>query len=454
MPNETGRRIDGRLKVTGQMKFTLDLAEADALFAVAVRSPYPHARILSIDATAAARLPGVHAVLCGTDVARVRTGRGMRDVPVLAVDKVRWIGEIVRFYTNEVSNGSMRAPGAMQVVFAVEAMMDLVARELELDPFEFRRRNLLHSGEVGMTGTVWPERRGREVLDAAERASTSVPERPPAGNVRIGRGVAVCDRPTHAPMHTSLRLRVRPDGLVEAHTPIPETGTGAHTVAQRVLARELGIVPERIRVVYVGTDELPFDFGVGGQMVTGTLANVCVQAATRLTAELEQRGIDLRAPSAAYPLVEIMAETADQSLHEGGVSTYCAQVAQVAVDLDTGAVRVLEFVSAHDVAEIIDPVSHRGQIEGGFAMGLGFALSEDLALEDGRVGASHLGTWATTNCRVNAICRRCASCSSTADRAFRRGIPRRLGKCRTSAWRQRSSTPSPMRSACRWTRCR
>jgi CO/xanthine dehydrogenase Mo-binding subunit len=160
-----------------------------------------------------------------------------------------------------------------------------------------------------------------------------------------------------------------------------------------VLANALRIPPERIVVEYVSTDDLPFDFGVGGQMVTGTLANVCVQAARQFAAELLSHGVDLTRPAADYPPVEITIETPDQSLHEGGVTTYCAQVAQVAVDVETGAVRVLDFVSAHDVAEIIDPVSHRGQIEGGFAMGLGFALSEDLSIVDGRVTASHLGDY-------------------------------------------------------------
>jgi CO/xanthine dehydrogenase Mo-binding subunit len=146
-------------------------------------------------------------------------------------------------------------------------------------------------------------------------------------------------------------------------------------------------------VDYVSTDELPFDFGVGGQMVTGTLANVCVQAARQFAAELLSHGVDLTGSAADYPPLENTIETPDQSLHEGGVTTYCAQVAHVAVDVETGAVRVLDFVSAHDVAEIIDPVSHRGQIEGGFAMGLGFALSEDLSIVDGRVTASHLGDY-------------------------------------------------------------
>src|SRR6185295_15701024 len=93
--------------------------------------------------------------------------------------------EVVRVYTNEVSNGSMRAPGAMQVVFATEAMMDLAARELGLSPFEFRRRNLLRTGEVSVMGNEWPEHRGIELLDLAEKTFLDSPAKSPTRGGRL-----------------------------------------------------------------------------------------------------------------------------------------------------------------------------------------------------------------------------------------------------------------------------
>jgi CO/xanthine dehydrogenase Mo-binding subunit len=326
--------------------------------------------------------------------------------------------EIIRVYTNEVSNGSMRAPGAMQVVFATEAMLDHVARELRLDPFEFRRRNLLRTGETSVTGCLWAEHRGNVLLDLAEQTYRSLPTRPSIHGLRIGRGVAVHDRPTHAPTRTSMRLRLRVDGTIEAHVPIPETGTGSHSVAQRALARALGVSRERVAVRYVSTDHLPHDFGVGGQLVTGALTSVCFEAADRLVHKLRASAADVLAVAEsdvrfeggelwvpdgrrlglatlarACPSIECTVESGDLVLREGGVITYAVQVAQVAVDVETGQVQVLDFITCHDVAEIIDPVSHQGQIEGGVAMGLGFALCEDLAIVDGRVTASHLGEY-------------------------------------------------------------
>src|SRR5215211_2809064 len=95
-PTERGSgRVDGALKVSGQMLYSDDLALEGLLHVVVVRSPHPHARIVSVDTDAAKAVPGVELVLTGADVAKIRFGRAVRDVPILAVDKVRFAGEMV-----------------------------------------------------------------------------------------------------------------------------------------------------------------------------------------------------------------------------------------------------------------------------------------------------------------------------------------------------------------------
>src|SRR5262245_43243772 len=96
-PAEHGRggRVEGELKVSGQLMYADDLALPGLLYVAVVRSPYPHARIVSIDTEAARKVPGVHCVLTGTDVANIRFGRAIHDVPILAVEKVRFAGEMV-----------------------------------------------------------------------------------------------------------------------------------------------------------------------------------------------------------------------------------------------------------------------------------------------------------------------------------------------------------------------
>jgi xanthine dehydrogenase molybdenum-binding subunit len=226
------------------------------------------------------------------------------------------------------------------------------------------------------------------------------------------------DRPTHLPQPTSLRLRLLADGRVEAQVAIMETGTGSHTMLQRVLAKELQLDPDRVVVRYVGTPFLPYDEGVGGSRVTVGTAEAGTRAARAFRAELASRAaslldatadavelqpggvlrsvagreVDLAGVAARGIAVEAMGEITS---HERGdaLTSFCAQAAQVAVDVETGEVTLLDFVSAHDVAEIISPVQHRGQIEGGIVMGLGFALCEDLGVVEGRVTAAHLGDY-------------------------------------------------------------
>jgi CO/xanthine dehydrogenase Mo-binding subunit len=91
------------------------------------------------------------------------------------------------------------------------------------------------------------------------------------------------------------------------------------------------------------------------------------------------------------------------------VTSFCVQIAQVGVDVETGQVFLYEVLSAQDVAEILEPISHRSQIEGGVVMGIGYALREDLGIEDGRVTAPHLGDYKmssmadTTGLRVELL---------------------------------------------------
>src|SRR5919198_5042102 len=96
-PAEHGRggRVEGDLKVSGRLMYADDLALPGLLYVAVVRSPYPHARIVSIHTEDARKVPGVHLVLTGADVTSLRFGRAVRDVPILAVEKVRFAGEMV-----------------------------------------------------------------------------------------------------------------------------------------------------------------------------------------------------------------------------------------------------------------------------------------------------------------------------------------------------------------------
>lgn len=273
-------------------------------------------------------------------------------------------------YTNTVPRGHMRAPGAPEAVFAFESALDELAGEAGIDPAEIRRRNLLRTGEANPWGETWLESRGLETLEAALAAYCPLEV---DGGWRHGRGIAVYDRPTSTGK-TSLRLLPHGEGIV-AEVPMPETGTGAHTVVREGLARELAIEPGLVEVRQVSTAALPHDDGVGGSRVTAALSKAVAEAASAF--------ID----GGSSEAVTVVVDPGDTPQ----VTAFCVQIAQVAIDPLSGQVRVLEILSAVDVAEVVNPHAHRLQIEGGAAMGYGLACLEDLVMRDGRVWAANLG---------------------------------------------------------------
>ncbi len=336
--------------------------------------------------------------------------------------------ESLLVYTNQVPGGHKRAPGAPQTVFAIESMMDIAARRLGVDPLEFRKRHLLRTGDAAPLGGRWPEVRGLETLATAERAFRPAFPTRVRSSVRFGRGAAVYSRTTRLGA-TSIRLRADAAGRVCADVPIPETGTGSHTMLRTVLARELGMNPSRFAVRYVGTADLPYDDGVGGSRVTATVGEAALQAARllreragavaalrfgvteaavtpaaggRWTDSASGRGSDLAdlAAFAASRGEELTVATelplqrqAAGEDHADEALGFCVQIAQVGVDVETGQVFVYQILTAHDVANVLNPRSHRVQIEGGVVMGLGEAITEDLGIREGKVEAAHLGDY-------------------------------------------------------------
>jgi CO/xanthine dehydrogenase Mo-binding subunit len=334
--------------------------------------------------------------------------------------------ESLLVYTNQVPGGHKRAPGALQTVFAIESIMNIAARRLGIDPWEFRKRNLLHTGETAPLGEHWPEVRGLETLVAAERAFRPALPARVRPSVRFGRGVAIYSRSTRLGA-TSIRLRADSAGRVSADVPMPETGTGSHTVLRTVLARELGMDPAHFAVRYVGTAVLPYDDGVGGSRVTATASEAAFQGARLLSARARTlaalrfgvpegavepvpggRWVD-SASGRCADLSELAAFAAERGEelavaidlprqsgrtdHADEALGFCVQVAQIGVDVETGQVFVYEILTTHDVASVLNPRSHRVQIEGGVMMGLGEALTEDLGIREGKVEAAHLGDY-------------------------------------------------------------
>jgi carbon-monoxide dehydrogenase large subunit len=322
-------------------------------------------------------------------------------------------------YTNTVPGGHMRSPGEVQALFAGESHLDAIARELGEDPLAFRLRNVVRDGEVGTLGDRFREARGAEVLEGV-RAALDWDRPRPAG---VGRGVALGVR--HVGMGAMpLQLRLTADGQVEVVTGLADQGGGQATVIRRVLAAAVGIDEARVHVVHRSTADVPVDPGVGGSRVTHVASRAAEALGERLVEWIEEflpralpdapHGARLQDDALVDPAtghvllafdelarrlvppgapVELAAEY-DAGTHgpdEPGDNDFAACAVEVAVDPDTGVVSIRDAVLVADVGTIINPVAHAGQLDGGFAFGVGAALMEELKVEAGVVVTRSLG---------------------------------------------------------------
>jgi CO/xanthine dehydrogenase Mo-binding subunit len=279
-------------------------------------------------------------------------------------------------YTNSVPGGHMRAPGEVQAVFAGETHVDLIADELGLDPVELRRRNLLRPGRPAPDGAE-ARSAAEEVLSRAAEAIDWTAQR------RAGRGtgIAVYRRKGGAGRGGVVIRALAPDRF-DIVTGAADQGAGTVTMIARVAAAALGVDESCIEVVQQPTAVAMSDDGAGASRVTRVLGEATRLAATELR--------DVLATAPEFPVV--IAHEAEAPRGEDS-DTFGAVAVEVEVDELTGQITVVQAALAADTGTVISPLSHRGQLEGGFAFGLGAALMEELPVEDGQVLAGSLGDY-------------------------------------------------------------
>jgi len=325
--------------------------------------------------------------------------------------------EGMQVYTNTIPGGFMRAPGEPQTVFAIESHIDCIARQLGREPLDFRLQNLIEAGAETPIGTRYQSIRAKETLEAAVAAAGY--HTPKAPNV--GRGIAMGERPP-AGGESHAAVTLNPDGSVIVHTSIFEPGTGTYTILRQIVAEELQVPLESIQVQVWDTDGVPFDTGVGGSRVTRVAGGAAYQAAREASREvciaaaellawpeeaLTLRGADVirQDTGDSHPWAALLQRWGQpvvgrgsiQDMHPSPVTSFTAQVAEVAVDPETGAVQLLRFTTAHDVGQVLNPTDHQGQIEGAVMQGIGYALSEELVVDEGRVTTVSFGDYKIPN---------------------------------------------------------
>lgn len=339
-------------------------------------------------------------------------------------------------YTNTAPVGAYRGYGHPEGQFATERLIDMLARKLEMDPFELRSKNYLKEGRKNSLGEVMWKTNG-DVQKCADRVHAVVfdHEKPREDDQYFyGRGfAAVMKSPKGAPFSTKgCYMKMNIDGSISVNMGGAEVGQGMRTVIRQVAAEALMIPPEKIRVyTEIDTQYSPYEWQTIGSMFTMQGGRAIIRTATKLIAILKETAaralktdvdyleydgekVFLRSDPSYFVNVSDLARgyitedgitigdlvqaTADARLPRyanpdangqgslGVTYTFGAQAAEVRVEKKTGKVFVDHFASVFDVGQVINPLQIRGSVMGGVTMGMGAALYEEVKFdEQGRI---------------------------------------------------------------------
>ncbi len=332
-----------------------------------------------------------------------------------------------RVFTNKPPCGPKRGHGSVQPRFAFEIQVDRMAERLGLDPIELRRRNDVGPNTTTINGQRITSNGFLECLRVVEAASDWKARR---GQLPFGRGLGVAGStyisgtaypvyPNEMPQ-SGVQVRLDRSGRAHVMCGASDIGQGSDTMLQLVVAEELGLHPDRVRVTSSDTDLSPVDLGAYSSRVTFMAGNACREAAVTLASKVRQvvaakleipgnqvgcgegrwfwtgdpsRGV---AASEAFQLAEAAFGTlgatggyrTDSSLggdYRGGTIgaspaySFTAHIAEVEVDLETGWIDVKKVWAAHDCGFALNPALVEGQIAGGVYMGWSEAVMEEQA---------------------------------------------------------------------------
>ncbi len=358
------------------------------------------------------------------------------DGPYRKSPNIRFYADIV--YTNHPPAGAFRGYGVPQGFWPLERHMERVARQLGLDPLEFRLKNAVRAGELHPFSTAWSEgreprpeiietcgleectRQGKAVIGWDQKFGNAgwhqVAGKP---YLRRGIGVALVMQGTAIPYLDmgGASIKMNDDGSFNLLVGATDLGTGSDTVLAQMAAEVLGVPVEDLIVYSSDTDFTPFDKGAYASSTTYISGAAVVRAAQQVAERIRMRAADMfnaqkedggsleaddiqladRRAVAPDGRSITLAEIALNALHHEdqeqimAVGSYfspvspppfAAQFAEVTVDLETGNVRVDKLVMAVDSGVIVNPITASGQIEGGMTQALGYAVCEEMGYDE------------------------------------------------------------------------
>ncbi|MDO8310063.1 MAG: molybdopterin-dependent oxidoreductase [Actinomycetota bacterium] len=327
-------------------------------------------------------------------------------------------------YTNKQPGGQFRGYGGPQAIFALESQMDELADKLGMDPIDLRILNANHAGDTTLTGWRIDSARLVECLTTARDAIGWTGRGARAASGR-GIGFAAAIHVSGANIYegadkSSATIDVGSDGSVLLKFGAADAGTWQNTIVAQFVAEELCIEPETVRLLTMETDSTPTELGSWSSRGTYMSGHSVGETAREVAAALREAGaslLDVRVDDVwleggtvtdgthSAPFADIVSarfgglltrtrevtlSNVDPVNRETGVAnisgaySFAVHAAEVSVDEGTGRVRVERYVAVHDSGRIINPIAARSQVVGGVAMGIGYALSEELLYEGGK----------------------------------------------------------------------
>ncbi|MCO5073168.1 MAG: xanthine dehydrogenase family protein molybdopterin-binding subunit [Rhizobiaceae bacterium] len=322
-------------------------------------------------------------------------------------------------YTNRPPAGALRGFGIPQLVWAYESHIDLIARELGIDPLEMRRKNILRNGRPQATGTIMKDAAIEQVLErTAERMNWSAPFDKGSGTRRRGRGIAIGFKASVAPTTSVAMVNIAADGSCSLYSSTVDMGQASETAMAQIVAEVLALETENIRVVRPDTDITPYDMATLGSRSTFHMGNAVRLAAEDAKQKLDELAREVGLTNASdVPLSQLFIKKYGmQAGNVIGVGTYIppykspdkktgqsdnatpfwmigATGVELEVDTETGHVKLLRMVNVCDLGTPLNPKVVETQISGAAVMQIGFTMSEIMNFDAGQVTNASLADY-------------------------------------------------------------
>lgn len=334
-------------------------------------------------------------------------------------------------YTNKPVGGAMRGHGIPQARFAVERQLDMIAERIGIDPVELRLKNSIQAGEPHPAKFIINT---CGFSDCLKQAAEAIGWKEKRGKLPRGRGIGIAGASfpsgvsNMSHISSGAVVQLGQDGAINVLSGAADIGQGAETVISQIVAEVLGVPMEDIRITAADTGICPLDSGTFGSGVTVRAGNAARLAAMEVREKLfkfvaDKLGADIedlaakdrviftkRNPEKRLSFKEAIKgyQYADLPMPIVGRSSwfppatepttlfkedgnfapnysFMAQAAEVDVNLETGQIRLLKMVTAHDCGRAINPMLVEGQLEGSVVGGMGQALYENIIVEKGQV---------------------------------------------------------------------